>query len=79
VNKAEVTKQSQSKPPQTETQFENLEADLSDSTKPTRNKAREETVANEKAENLKTCLRKNTAPKPYLKRAAAKKQNRRRT
>jgi hypothetical protein len=33
VNKAEATKQSQSKPPQTETQFENLEADLSDTIK----------------------------------------------
>jgi hypothetical protein len=58
VNKAEATKQSESKPPQTETQFENLEADLSDSTKPTRNKAREETAANEKAKNLKPACEK---------------------
>jgi hypothetical protein len=35
MNKTEAAKQNQSKPPQTETQAENLEADLSDSTKPT--------------------------------------------
>jgi len=34
-NKAEATKQSQSKPPQTETQAKNLEANLSDLAKPT--------------------------------------------
>jgi len=35
MNKAEATKQSQSKPLQTETKNKNLEADFSDSTKPT--------------------------------------------
>ena len=51
-------KQSQSKPPQTETQFENLEVDLSDSTKLTQNKAREEIAANRKSQELETYLRK---------------------
>jgi hypothetical protein len=35
MNKAEVTKQSQSKSPPIETQIKNLEADFSDSMKPT--------------------------------------------
>jgi hypothetical protein len=35
MNKAEATKQSQSKLPQTKTQVRNLETDFSDSTKPT--------------------------------------------
>jgi len=35
TNKAEAAKQSQSKPQQTKTQAENLEADFSDWTKPT--------------------------------------------
>jgi len=39
--KTEATKQSQSKPLPTETQAENLKADFSDSTKPTRNFADE--------------------------------------
>ena len=39
--KTETTKQNQSKPKLTETQTKNLEADFSDSTKPTRNFADE--------------------------------------
>ena len=35
MNKAEATKQSQSKPTLTKTQTKNLEANFSDSTKPT--------------------------------------------
>jgi len=35
MTKTEATKQSQSKPPLTETQAKNLEASFSDSTKPT--------------------------------------------
>jgi hypothetical protein len=35
MNKAEAAKESQSKPPQTETQTKNLGADFSDWTKPT--------------------------------------------
>ena len=35
TNKAEATKQSQSKPTLTKTQMKNIEADFSDSTKPT--------------------------------------------
>ena len=73
TNKAEATKQSQSKPPQTEMQAKNLEADFSDSTKPTWTFANAETTANEKAENLKTCLLKKILTKTaYLKSATAK-------
>ena len=74
TNKAEATKRSQSKPPQTKAQTKNLEADFSDSTKPTWTFANEENIANEKAENLKTCLLKKYWPKtlfwkvPPLKR-----------
>ena len=45
TNKAEATKRSQSKPPQTKAQTKNLEADFSDSTKPTRNFADERKLA----------------------------------
>ena len=58
-NKAEVTKHNQLKPVQTETPAKNLEADFSDSTKPTRSYASAESAANEKNEDLKTCLLKN--------------------
>jgi len=65
-NKTETTKQSQSKPLQTETPAKNLEADFCDSTKQTRIYANEETAANEKAKNLKTCLLKKYWPKTLL-------------
>jgi hypothetical protein len=56
--KTETTKQNQSKPKLTETQTKNLEADFSDSTKPTRNFADEIRFAERKNKNLKTCLLK---------------------
>ena len=58
TKKPEVTKQSQSKPPQTETQAKNLEASFSDSTKPTRNFADERKLVEQKAK-LENLLAKN--------------------
>ena len=55
TNKAETAKQSQLKPPQTETQAKNLEANFSDSKKWTRNFADERKLVEQKNENLKTC------------------------
>ena len=49
MNKAEATKQSQSKPPQTETQARNHEADFSDLAKPTRTYASKENAAKRKS------------------------------
>ncbi len=49
MNKAEATKQSQSKPTQTKTQARNLEADFGDSTKPTRTYASGENTAKRKS------------------------------
>ena len=56
MNNAEATKQSQSKPPQTETQTKNLEADFSDSTKPTRTYASKENPATRKSRELENLL-----------------------
>jgi hypothetical protein len=47
-------------------QLENRETDFSDSTKPTWTYAKEENAANEKAENLKTCLPKKYWPNTLL-------------
>ena len=56
TNKTKATKQSQSKPPWTETQAKNLEADFSDSTKPTWIYARKETAAKQKSRELESLL-----------------------
>ena len=58
TNKAEAAKQSQSKPSQTKTPAKNLEADFSDSTKPTWNFADEKKTCWTKKPKLKTCLLK---------------------
>ena len=56
TDKTEATKQSQSKPLQTETLDKNLEADFSDLTKPTWNYANEENTAKRKSQELENLL-----------------------
>ena len=69
TNKAEVTKQSFSKPSQAETLMKNLEADFSDSTKPTRTYASEENTAKRKRRELENLLaEKNIDQKLYFEK-----------
>ena len=74
TNKTEATKQSQSKPLRTEAQAENLEADFSDSTKPTRNYASGKSAAKRKRRELENLLAEKILTKTaYLKNTTAKK------
>jgi hypothetical protein len=58
MNKAEATKQNQSKPKLTKPKPKNLDADFCDSMKPNRNFADKRNAVEQKAENLKTYLLK---------------------
>ena len=74
ANKAEATKQSQSKPPQTETQIKNLEASFSDWTKTTWNFADEKKLVERKSQTWKPADWKPDS-NTIWKNATAKKLN----
>jgi len=66
TNTAEAAKQSQSKPPQTETQTKNLEADFRDSTNPTWIYANKENTAKRKSRELENLLAEKYKPEKWL-------------
>jgi hypothetical protein len=70
MNKAEATKQSQSKLPQTKTQARNHEADFSDSTKPTQTYASKENTAEKSRELARRGLCQNLLAEKLLTKTA---------
>ena len=72
MNKAEAAKRRQSKPPQTETQAKNLEADFSDSTKWTWTYADIKNTDKRKSQTYKSQIEKKTQADKRWKRETRK-------